>query len=233
MLISLQPSLRRRGIFAVGLASVVASLALVACASSGKPTPAGGSGGSSAGSVTSSSAGAGSPATTIEVRAGHLADGTGRTVYLWSGDKGATSSCEATCATYWPPVLTSGAPLAGVGALVADLGTTKRTDGRLQVTYRDHPLYYFEGDKTAGLTTGQGMSSFGAKWWEVSAAGTAIKPSSASTSPTSGAPKATTSTHAMQPPSHPTTHTSSKPKPPPTHSSPKPTPTPSSSGYGY
>jgi predicted lipoprotein with Yx(FWY)xxD motif len=54
------------------------------------------------------------------------------------------------------------------------LATTTRKDGSMEVVYNGHPLYYFVSDKQAGDTTGQGLSSFGADWYVVSAAGTKI-----------------------------------------------------------
>jgi len=55
------------------------------------------------------------------------------------------------CAKAWPPLFTTGAPLGGAGVRAKLLGTTKRTDGTLQVTYNGHPLYYYEGDKVGKI----------------------------------------------------------------------------------
>ena len=53
----------------------------------------------------------------------------GRTLYLFRGDSGTTSRCYGSCATYWPPLLSTGKPHA-IGRVDASLlGTTKRTDG--------------------------------------------------------------------------------------------------------
>jgi len=93
-----------------------------------------------------------------------LVDGGGRTLYLFEADKTIKSTCYSTCATYWPPLLTSGAPLAGAGANAALLGTTKRTDGTSEVTYAGHPLYYVVTDHNPGDATGQGVNNFGAPW---------------------------------------------------------------------
>ena len=103
-----------------------------------------------------------------------LVDGNGKTVYLFVADKGTASSCYTSCATIWPPVLTTGAPIAGTGATASLLGTTTRTDGKVEVTYAGHPLYYFVQDKKAGDTTGQGINGFGGLWWVLSPAGAAI-----------------------------------------------------------
>ena len=103
-----------------------------------------------------------------------LVDGKGMTVYLFVVDTGTTSNCYTTCATIWPPVLTTGAAQAGAGANASLLGTTTRTDGKIEVTYAGHPLYYFVQDKAAGDSTGQGINGFGGLWWVLSPSGAAI-----------------------------------------------------------
>ncbi len=103
-----------------------------------------------------------------------LVDGNGMTVYLFVADTGTSSTCYTSCAALWPPVLTTGAPQAGTGATASLLGTTTRTDGKIEVTYAGHPLYYFVQYNSAGDTTGQGVNSFGALWWVLSPAGAAI-----------------------------------------------------------
>jgi predicted lipoprotein with Yx(FWY)xxD motif len=104
-----------------------------------------------------------------------LVDSHGKTLYLWAHDKGRTSTCNGQCAKYWPPLITSGTPRASGGARGALLGTSRRADGRTQVTYHGHPLYYFAGDKRAGDVKGEGLTGFGGRWDPISAAGTAIK----------------------------------------------------------
>jgi predicted lipoprotein with Yx(FWY)xxD motif len=71
-------------------------------------------------------------------------------------------------------VLTKGAPKAGGGVKANLLGTTRRDDGKTEVTYKGHPLYTFVEDRAPGDTTGQGSDGFGADWWVVSPAGQAI-----------------------------------------------------------
>ncbi|MGN6372957.1 MAG: COG4315 family predicted lipoprotein, partial [Solirubrobacteraceae bacterium] len=83
------------------------------------------------------------------------------TVYLFEADKGPSSKCSGACAGAWPPVTTGGAPVAAGGAVSADLGTIKRSDGALQVTYKGHPLYYFVNDKDAGDAYCEGVNGFG------------------------------------------------------------------------
>ena len=103
-----------------------------------------------------------------------LVDGRGHSLYLFDRDRNGKSSCYGGCAGEWPPLIASGKPLAGAGAKASLLGTTKRADGRMQVTYDHHPLYTFVKDKRKGQTNGEGLSAFGAKWYAVSPAGARV-----------------------------------------------------------
>jgi predicted lipoprotein with Yx(FWY)xxD motif len=94
-----------------------------------------------------------------------ITDSTGMTVYDFHKDKGTTSSCYGACEQAWPPVITSGKTKASGGAQSSMLGTTKRKDGSLQVTYHGHPLYTFAGDKKPGEANGNDSSEFGAQWY--------------------------------------------------------------------
>jgi len=97
----------------------------------------------------------------------------GHTLYLFTADRGKKSTCYGQCAGYWPPLFAA-KPTIGAGLKASLLGTTKRKDGKLQVTYAGHPLYFFAQDKKAGQVNGQGFVHFGGSWWVVSAAGTKI-----------------------------------------------------------
>jgi predicted lipoprotein with Yx(FWY)xxD motif len=106
---------------------------------------------------------------------GHiLVDSKGITLYDFVKDKGTASACYGACAALWPPLTTKGKPVAGRGVRASLLGTTKRKDGKLEVTYGGHPLYYFVTDRKPGQTTGQGVNQFGGPWWVISAAGKEI-----------------------------------------------------------
>jgi predicted lipoprotein with Yx(FWY)xxD motif len=93
------------------------------------------------------------------------------TVYLFEADKGASSACSGACAKAWPPVTTSGEPTVSGSAVSADLGTTMRADGTKQVTYKGHPLYFFEKDGDSGDAYGQGSKAFGAGWYVLKPSG--------------------------------------------------------------
>jgi predicted lipoprotein with Yx(FWY)xxD motif len=110
---------------------------------------------------------------------GVLTDDRGRSVYMFEADKGGKSACYGACSVNWPPLVTTGKPTAGMGALASLLGTTKRKNGALQVTYRGQPLYYFVKDHEAGETFGQKIDAFGGEWYAIDRAGHSIEKSTA------------------------------------------------------
>jgi predicted lipoprotein with Yx(FWY)xxD motif len=75
----------------------------------------------------------------------------GKVLYVFGADRGSTSRCYGVCATAWPPLLTTARPLAGPGVEAKLLGTTKRKNGTVQVTYNGHPLYYYSADKVGKI----------------------------------------------------------------------------------
>lgn len=168
---------------------VLAMLALLAagCGKSGGGSPSSASTstqtetGSATGNGTGGTAAQGAAVITVKSNATYgkiLAGGPKRlTLYMFASDHGKASTCYGACATVWPPLITTGAPKAQGGALAAKLGTIKRTDGTLQVTYAGHPLYYYTPDTTEADATGQGSTSFGAPWWVLSPTGAVIKKS--------------------------------------------------------
>jgi predicted lipoprotein with Yx(FWY)xxD motif len=103
-----------------------------------------------------------------------LVNSGGRTLYVFSRDKNDKSACAGMCAKFWPPLIASGKPQASAGARATLLGTTKRADGRMQVTYNRHPLYTFVKDTRKGQTHGEGLTAFGGQWNAVSPAGTKV-----------------------------------------------------------
>jgi predicted lipoprotein with Yx(FWY)xxD motif len=107
-----------------------------------------------------------------------LVDRKGHTLYLFGKDKRGKSACYGACAANWPPYLTAAKPKAGTGIKASLLGTVKRTNGKLQVTYNRHPLYEFKFDKAAGQTTGEKVDAFGGIWYAVSPKGGKVVPAS-------------------------------------------------------
>ena len=164
---------------------LAAATLAAACGGSSSPTNTSSSSGSGSGGAYSSGAATSTPAApstsgaTVKTATGEagtfLVDAKGRALYLWVADKGSQSTCSGACAQAWPPLTTTGKPQAGTGAKSSLLGTTKRSDGTLEVTYAGHPLYYYVGDATPGQTSGQGSDGFGADWWVVAPNGKAIE----------------------------------------------------------
>jgi predicted lipoprotein with Yx(FWY)xxD motif len=115
-------------------------------------------------------------APTVQLRATNLGtilvDSRGMTLYLYAQDTSGTSTCYDQCASFWPPLVVTGSPVAGQGIDASLLGTTTRTDGTTQVTYAGHPLYFFAKDAQAGDTAGQGV---GGVWNAVSASGAKVE----------------------------------------------------------
>ncbi len=97
-----------------------------------------------------------------------IADGQGKTLYLFLKDTLNTSNCYDACAQKWPPLLSQAKPTLGDGLSQDLLGTTQRKDGSMQITYNGHPLYYYAPDQKPGDTLGQGVGSV---WFVVTAAG--------------------------------------------------------------
>jgi predicted lipoprotein with Yx(FWY)xxD motif len=100
-----------------------------------------------------------------------LVDNDGMTLYLFTTDTDGTSTCYDECASVWPPLLTDTEDVTASGSVDASLiGTVERTDGTVQVTYKDQPLYYFADDEEPGETDGQGLNGV---WYVVNPDGSA------------------------------------------------------------
>jgi predicted lipoprotein with Yx(FWY)xxD motif len=172
----------------VGIAVAVASLALAPAACGGD------SGGSS--DTNASEAAQAAPESDNQVRAAVatkkrrgktvkvansrygriLVDSRGHTLYLFTRDRARNRSrCYGACADAWPPLYTRGKPRAGSGADASRLGTTRRRNGRTQVTYNGHPLYYYIGEDEPGEILCQNVDEFGGLWLVVSPPGNAIR----------------------------------------------------------
>jgi predicted lipoprotein with Yx(FWY)xxD motif len=92
-----------------------------------------------------------------------IADRKGEALYLFDKEDGKKSECYGACASVWPPMLTKGKPKAAAGAKQRLLGTTRRRNGKLQVTYAGHPLYYYVDD-SPGTILCHDVAEFGGLW---------------------------------------------------------------------
>jgi predicted lipoprotein with Yx(FWY)xxD motif len=101
-----------------------------------------------------------------------LTDQNGRTLYAFANDKNRNSTCTGQCIATWPALAGSKAVTATSGAQMSLVGETKRTEGTLQATYGDWPLYYYAGDMNPGDVDGQGVDGV---WFVIGADGKLIK----------------------------------------------------------
>jgi predicted lipoprotein with Yx(FWY)xxD motif len=113
-----------------------------------------------------------------------LVDASGLSLYLFTADHKGTPTCyndpAEHCSKAWPPLTTTGAPRAGSRVKASLLGTAKRHDGTLQVTYHGYPLYRDAGaqafglpaDKRPGDVNGQAFFSL---WYVLAPSGKPIR----------------------------------------------------------
>jgi predicted lipoprotein with Yx(FWY)xxD motif len=87
-------------------------------------------------------------------------------IYVFENDSKGKTVCYGECAEAWPPVLTKGKPKAGDGVKSSLLGTVKRRDGKLQVTYAGKPLYFYSHEGP-GEVRCHNVDLNGGFWWVV------------------------------------------------------------------
>jgi predicted lipoprotein with Yx(FWY)xxD motif len=116
-----------------------------------------------AGSVpTYASAGGGLKTAQIE-GATVLVNAKGFTLYWFARDTAGKSNCEGTCAQYWLPLR---GPTTLSPGVAGQVGTIKRPDGSVQVTFDGHPLYTYVSDTAPGQNSGDGVNLDGGPWHE-------------------------------------------------------------------
>jgi len=142
------------------LALAVAGAALAAESSMGVPSPAT------------------AAAPSVTVRASNfgriLFDGSNRALYAFTRDTRGKTTCYGACAAAWPPYLVRGTLRAGTGTTRSLLGTTRRRDGRRQLTYAGKPLYYYVHDGI-GQVLCQNVREFGGLWLVVRPSGRLVR----------------------------------------------------------
>jgi predicted lipoprotein with Yx(FWY)xxD motif len=104
-----------------------------------------------------------------------LFDGRGFVLYAFTKDPRGKSACSGKCAAAWPPYLVKSKPATGAGVSGKLLGTMRRADGKLQVTYAGRPLYYYVGDQRPGQILCQNVNEFGGLWLVVRANGVLVR----------------------------------------------------------
>jgi predicted lipoprotein with Yx(FWY)xxD motif len=100
-----------------------------------------------------------------------LFDANGQVIYVFEIDRPNQSNCtSAECVEAWPPVLTEEEPSAGAGIEAELLGTIRRDDGTLQVTYDGRPLYFYEHEGPGEIKC-HNVNLHGGLWWVVGPSG--------------------------------------------------------------
>jgi predicted lipoprotein with Yx(FWY)xxD motif len=121
----------------------------------------------------------GTAAPTLTVRSSTygkvLFDGRGYVLYAFTRDRKGRSACYGECARAWPVYLAKSPLRAGAGVKKARLSTTKRRNGRRQITYAGRPLYYYVGDRRPGQITCQNVVEYGGTWLVVRASGKLVR----------------------------------------------------------
>jgi predicted lipoprotein with Yx(FWY)xxD motif len=176
-----------RHVLKLSLPAIAASLLIAACGSSSSSSTTNSSASTQPAAQTTSS-----PSSAVVVKTASnslgtiLVDSQGMTLYHLSGEQNGKFICTgSTCVSIWHPLITpsSGAPSSEVGSL----GTVKRPEGTMQVTYKGTPLYTFTGDQQAGETKGQGIKDVGT-WSAVTTSSSGTPAASTSSTPATPAP---------------------------------------------
>lgn len=96
----------------------------------------------------------------------------GHTLYSLSVETHGRFVCTGGCLGTWKPlVVAQGVRPKGP----VKLGTIRRPDGRIQVTFKGRPLYSFDGDAKAGEANGEGFKDVGT-WHAAKVAATSAPP---------------------------------------------------------
>ena len=98
-----------------------------------------------------------------------LFDQHGYALYAFTRDPRGSSVCTGACAKAWPPYLVRSPQHGG------RLGTTRRADGTLQLTYGGRPLYHYIGDTKQGEILCQNVREFGGLWLVVRRDGSLVR----------------------------------------------------------
>jgi predicted lipoprotein with Yx(FWY)xxD motif len=113
----------------------------------------------------------------------------GMTLYGFTYDVDAKSTCYGTCATAWPPAIVGSDWTVGPELDSGVFSTIVRDDGQTQLVAGRWPLYYYSGDTKAGEANGQ---SSGDVWFVVDTSAKLVKdgaaPAAAAPTTTAAAP---------------------------------------------
>ncbi len=112
----------------------------------------------------------------------------GLTLYHLTSEHSGTIQCSGICATFWIPVLVTGKskPALGKGVVASKVGTIKRPDGKVQLSYNKYALYRYYLDKKPGQIGGEGFATGTGTWEAISTSGALVKPKKGKSGTTTG-----------------------------------------------
>src|SRR5450755_2280521 len=159
---------------------LAAALLLAACGSSSDGTSSNGSAAGAPGASSGDSMSLVKTARNASLGGTILVDSRGLTLYHLTGEQNGKWICTSTaCVGTWRPLTAkSGAKFAGG---VGSLGTVRRPDGTVQLTFKGMPLYTFVKDVKPGQATGEGIKDVGI-WTAVTVGSPVSRAPAASTS---------------------------------------------------
>ena len=149
-----------------GAIAIAAVLSFAACGG-------GGGGGTSGGETVPAATPTPTPAATnppslpntatVGASSAYVSSSNGHTLYTFGADAAGVSNCTSAsgCTGIWPPYT---APAGTTAPSGTGFGLITRSDGSLQWTYQNYPLYMYSGDSSAGQSNGQGINSYGGVW---------------------------------------------------------------------
>lgn len=105
-----------------------------------------------------------------------IVNGKGLTLYHVSSERAGKVTCTGNCVYFWFPLIvtTKTRITVGAGLSKSKLGTIRRPNGALQLTYNKLPLYRYYLDRKPGQVKGQGVKDPAGTWYAVSSSGTVV-----------------------------------------------------------
>lgn len=105
-----------------------------------------------------------------------LADGTGRPFYAFEPDRRRAVTCTGACSLVWRPFTIRAVQALDLLPSLDSrlLGADSNPKGAHVVTFGGWPLYRYVGDTLPYAANGQGVRSYGGRWYLVSRSGTLV-----------------------------------------------------------
>jgi predicted lipoprotein with Yx(FWY)xxD motif len=110
-----------------------------------------------------------------------LVNGRGYALYAFVPAEHGPTGCTGACATAWPPIrLNIETAIDSSPALEESLVSTEpdpehHVVGDRVVKFAGHVLHTYTGDKSPGAVTGEGVESYGGRWYLIASSGALIK----------------------------------------------------------